>query len=134
MIIALILYVHALKASVETMKEKINQLDPMRTALFIPGFVCLLLALQWGGLAYDWSSVPTVVFFILASLLLLGFIGVQLWKQETPRFHLGLSCSVAWLPGSSIHFVLDLRWWSWSTFGRSSSKPLQILLRMSLAS
>ena len=36
-------------------KEKLSQLDAFGTALLIPGMVCLLLALQWGGQTYDVS-------------------------------------------------------------------------------
>jgi len=81
-IISLILHVPAPKASAKTIREKINQLDPIGTVLFIPGVVCLLLALQWGGSTYAWSSSRIIVLCILAGLLLLGFIGVQIWKQE----------------------------------------------------
>ena len=33
-------------------KEKLLQLDPLGTSIFVPGMVCLLLALQWGGQKY----------------------------------------------------------------------------------
>jgi hypothetical protein len=33
-------------------REKLSQLDAVGTALLAPGTVCLLLALQWGGLTY----------------------------------------------------------------------------------
>ena len=33
-------------------KEKLSQLDVVGTSLLAPGIVCLLLALQWGGLTY----------------------------------------------------------------------------------
>lgn len=33
-------------------KAKLAQLDFYGTALIVPGTVCLLLALQWGGLTY----------------------------------------------------------------------------------
>jgi MFS family permease len=32
--------------------EKLSQLDALGTAVLIPGVVCLLLALQWGGQTY----------------------------------------------------------------------------------
>ncbi|KAF5615426.1 major facilitator superfamily transporter [Fusarium sp. NRRL 52700] len=34
----------------------LNDLDPIGTVCFLPGVVCLLLALQWGGTKYPWSS------------------------------------------------------------------------------
>lgn len=35
-----------------SLKAKISQLDIYGTVLFIPGTVCLVLALQWGGLVH----------------------------------------------------------------------------------
>jgi hypothetical protein len=35
---------------------KLAQLDFYGTALIVPGIVCLLIALQWGGLTYAVSS------------------------------------------------------------------------------
>lgn len=37
-------------------KERVNQFDPLGTAVFIPAIICLLLALQWGGSKYSWGS------------------------------------------------------------------------------
>ena len=37
-------------------KERVNQFDPLGTAVFIPAIICLLLALQWGGSKYPWGS------------------------------------------------------------------------------
>lgn len=36
------------------MRQKLAQLDPIGLALLLPGVICLLLALQWGGLQYPW--------------------------------------------------------------------------------
>jgi hypothetical protein len=80
-IITLIPKVQAPKNSAETILEKISQLDPIGTLLFIPGVVCLLLALQWGGSTYAGSSARIIVLFALAGILLADFIGVQIWKQ-----------------------------------------------------
>ncbi|KAL8832481.1 MAG: hypothetical protein Q9191_000251 [Dirinaria sp. TL-2023a] len=40
--------------------KKLSQLDALGTALLVPGVVCLLLALQWGGQTYHWSDTPTL--------------------------------------------------------------------------
>lgn len=42
-------------------KAKLAQLDFYGTALIVPGTVCLLLALQWGGLTYPVSTAETEV-------------------------------------------------------------------------
>lgn len=40
------------------LKAKLKQLDFAGTAIVVPGTVCLLLALQWGGVEYDVSHEP----------------------------------------------------------------------------
>lgn len=65
-----------------SLKEQFHQLDPIGTALFIPSIVCLLLALQWGGINYAWSNARIIVLLILAGVLFIAFIGVQTWRQE----------------------------------------------------
>ncbi|KKK23522.1 hypothetical protein P175DRAFT_0499634 [Aspergillus ochraceoroseus IBT 24754] len=62
--------------------EQLRQMDLEGTALFIPGVVCLLLALQWGGTTYPWRSGRIIALFIVFGILIIGFIWVQIWKQE----------------------------------------------------
>ncbi|KAL9117854.1 MAG: hypothetical protein Q9187_005603 [Circinaria calcarea] len=61
---------------------RLKQFDPIGTVLFIPAIICLLLALQWGGTTYAWSNGRIIALFILAGLLLIGFLAVQVWKGE----------------------------------------------------
>ncbi|KAI9744720.1 MAG: hypothetical protein M1818_001645 [Claussenomyces sp. TS43310] len=65
-----------------SLRQKIDRLDPIGTACFLPGIVCLLLALQWGGSTYAWGSWRVVLLFILSGLLAIAFVVVQIWKQE----------------------------------------------------
>ncbi|MCJ1414988.1 hypothetical protein MMC32_001318 [Xylographa parallela] len=64
-------------------KERFKQFDPYGTAVFIPAIICLLLALQWGGSTYAFSSGRIIALFVIFGLLVIAFIGIQLWKQET---------------------------------------------------
>ena len=64
------------------LREKILQFDWLGLFLFIPFIVCLLLPLQWGGSTYAWSNGRIIALFILAGVLLIAFIGVQLWKKD----------------------------------------------------
>ncbi|KAK2923206.1 hypothetical protein FoTM2_016728, partial [Fusarium oxysporum f. sp. vasinfectum] len=45
------------------LKSKVSQLDLLGTGALMPGVVCLLLALQWGGSTYAWSAWRVVLLF-----------------------------------------------------------------------
>ena len=53
----------------KSVREKILQLDPIGTLLFLGSIICLLLALQWGGATYAWSDgriIALLVIFIVS--------------------------------------------------------------------
>ena len=60
----------------------LQKFDPIGTVVFVPAIVCLLLALQWGGSKYDWSDGRMIALFIVFGVLLITFVGVQIWKGE----------------------------------------------------
>ncbi|KAJ7075565.1 major facilitator superfamily domain-containing protein [Mycena belliarum] len=64
------------------LRARIQQFDPLGTAIFVPAIVCLLLALQWGGSKYAWGSARIVVLLVLFGVLISAFAGIQVWKQE----------------------------------------------------
>ncbi|KAF2203663.1 MFS general substrate transporter [Delitschia confertaspora ATCC 74209] len=64
--------------------EQVKSLDPLGTALFMASIVCLLLALQWGGTAYQWSSWRIILLLVLFPILLLLFLLLQ---HLTPSTH-----------------------------------------------
>ncbi|KAF2440027.1 putative efflux pump antibiotic resistance protein [Karstenula rhodostoma CBS 690.94] len=66
-----------------TLLERFKRMDPIGTILFLPSIVCLLLALQWGGTTYAWSSWRIVLLLVLAGLLFIGFLAVQIWRPDT---------------------------------------------------
>jgi len=49
----------------------------------MPAVVCLLLALQWGGTKYAWSEGRIIALFVVFGILIIGFIGVQFWRQDS---------------------------------------------------
>lgn len=59
-----------------------RQLDPIGTLLFVPSIICLLLALQWGGMTYDWKTGRIIALLTLFGLLLGLFVAVQIWMGE----------------------------------------------------
>ncbi|KFZ04713.1 hypothetical protein V501_09050 [Pseudogymnoascus sp. VKM F-4519 (FW-2642)] len=62
---------------------RLKQLDPIGNLIFLPGVVCLILALQWGGAQYSWDNARIIVLLILCGILCIAFIGVQIWKDES---------------------------------------------------
>jgi MFS family permease len=65
-----------------TWTERIRKFDPIGTALFLPAIICLLLALQWGGTTYAWSSWRVIVLFCFFAVLILLFVFAQWYQQE----------------------------------------------------
>ena len=65
-----------------TAREKIARLDPIGTAVFVPSIVCVLLALQNAGTSWGWSEWRTVLCFVLFSVGMVAFIGIQFWQKE----------------------------------------------------
>lgn len=66
-----------------TLKEKLSRVDIPGTAVFVPCIVCLLLVLQWGGSQYAWSDGRIIALFVVFGVLLIAFIGIQIWQQES---------------------------------------------------
>ncbi|PGG98474.1 hypothetical protein AJ80_09535 [Polytolypa hystricis UAMH7299] len=58
------------------------RLDPLGTICFLPGMVCLLLALHWGGVTYNWSNARVIVLLVLFGVLITVFIATQIWKGD----------------------------------------------------
>ncbi|KAF4984126.1 hypothetical protein FZEAL_619 [Fusarium zealandicum] len=65
-----------------TWRVRCWQLDPVGTCIFLPAIVCLLLALQWGGIDYDWDDSRITSLLMLAVFLLIIFVYVQYKMQE----------------------------------------------------
>lgn len=61
---------------------KVKQLDPIGNLVFLPAIICLVLALQWGGVDYSWKNVRIIVLIVLSVVLVAFFIAVQIWKGD----------------------------------------------------
>ena len=66
----------------KTLKEQFAQLDPIGNLFFLPGIVCLLLALQWGGSTYAWNNGRIIALLVIFGLCICAFIAVQIWKGD----------------------------------------------------
>lgn len=62
--------------------QTIKSLDPLGTMVFVPSIVCLLLALQWGGVQYPWSNGRIIALFVLFGIGVIIFIGLQIALGE----------------------------------------------------
>ena len=65
------------KHSKLTMKQKIREIDLLGAFLLICAIVCLLLALQWGGIVYPWSNSKVWGNLLGAGLILIVFCYLQ---------------------------------------------------------
>jgi MFS family permease len=79
--------------------KKLQQLDALGSVTLIPGVVCLLLALQWGGQTYtvsvhilcllqcidnlQWNNGRIVALLVLMVVLLIAFVAVQVFLPKT---------------------------------------------------
>lgn len=64
------------------LSRQLLRLDPLGTLIFLPGIVCLLLALQWGGNNHPWSNGRIIALFVVAGVLGITFSIIQIWRQE----------------------------------------------------
>jgi hypothetical protein len=92
-------------------KARILQLDPVGTLLFMPGIICLLLALQWGGTKYPWNNARIIALFVVFAVLILIFIVVQIHNKDNatvpPRILSQRSMAFASWYIFSVSFSLD---------------------------
>ncbi|ODQ50977.1 putative MFS toxin efflux pump [Saitoella complicata NRRL Y-17804] len=67
------------ETSTHTLREKLAEIDFIGMSVLLPCVICLLLALQWGGTTYAWSSGRIIALLVVFTVLLVVFVGVQ-WK------------------------------------------------------
>jgi MFS family permease len=65
-----------------TFSQQLRALDLEGNMCFIPGVVCLLLALQWGGAKYPWGSGRIIALFVLFGVFIITFITFQALKKD----------------------------------------------------
>nr|QKG86294.1 MFS general substrate transporter [Aspergillus sp. FM242] len=66
----------------DPLSRQLIRLDPLGTLVFLPGIICFLLALQWGGNDYPWQSGRIIALFVVAGVLIIAFAIIQVWRQE----------------------------------------------------
>lgn len=118
--VILVFILHLAPVKPVSLRQQIAQLDPFGTLVLLPGIVCFLLALQWGGSTYPWNDARIIALFVLAGMLFLTFIGVQIWQQENatvpPRIfkQRSIFCGVAYcmsVGGAMITLIYYIPLW-----------------------
>ena len=70
------------QTATRTVRERILQLDPVGTILLLPGIICLLIALQWGGSKYPWKNGRIIALLVVFAVLIALFVIVQIYNKE----------------------------------------------------
>lgn len=60
----------------------LSKIDLLGTALLIPSLTTLLLALQWGGTKYLWSSWRIILLLVLFSILFVSWCVSQVYQGD----------------------------------------------------
>ncbi|QYT02259.1 MFS domain-containing protein [Trichoderma simmonsii] len=63
-----------------TIKGFLDRFDLIGTLILIPWVICLLLALQWGGSLYSWTSWRIILLLVLFAVLFVLWVFIQ-YKQ-----------------------------------------------------
>ncbi|KAB8245115.1 major facilitator superfamily domain-containing protein [Aspergillus flavus] len=125
------------KVTDEPFFTKIKQLNIMSLLIFTGSVVCLLLALQWGGTTYSWSSGRVIAPLVVAAVSFAGFIAFEVLQKDAatiPRSVIlnrttGL-CLVYAFCSSAAFNVIDyfLPIWFQAIKGATAAKSGQMLL------
>jgi predicted MFS family arabinose efflux permease len=65
-----------------SIKQRVEQLDPLGICVFLPAIVCLVLALTWGGSTYAWSNSRIIALLVIFGVLTIVFVGIQIWRGD----------------------------------------------------
>lgn len=89
--------------------ERLYRIDWLGTGLFLSSFICLFLALQWGGQTKSWSSATVIGLFIVFVLLLGGFAMTQRYMGEASLIPLRFITQRTILSGTIYLVLLGLQ-------------------------
>lgn len=94
----------------DTWRGKIDQLDPLGFILIAPSVICLLFAIEWGGIEYPWKNGRIIALFVVFGVFGLAFVASQAWRKDKatipPRVFLQRSILVGSIANVGIGSVL----------------------------
>ncbi|KAK4504441.1 hypothetical protein PRZ48_005357 [Zasmidium cellare] len=70
--------------------SQIRRMDPPGQLCLLTSVICLLLALQWGGVKYGWSSGRIIALFVLSGVLILAFWIIQALQKTNATINLSI--------------------------------------------
>jgi hypothetical protein len=83
-IVALFFFLHLKENKPQiTWTQLIWKLDPIGNMFFLPAIVCLVLALQWGGVTYAWSNGRVIGLLVAFAVLAIIWVGIQYRLRHT---------------------------------------------------
>jgi MFS family permease len=108
----LVIFVLDLPKSQGNILEKVKRVDFLGSLTLVLTIVALILATNWGGKDYAWSSAPIIVLLVLMVLFFIAFICIQ-WKfapepvLPSRVFVRNLICSnIAMFMGGAVNMVM----------------------------
>lgn len=112
--------------------SKLEGLDMIGFVLFSGSIIMLLLALQWGGITYAWSSSVVIGLFVGAGVVFALFIPWQLYRKERalipPRLfsvnrNAGLICAASFFVNGPFQNIINwLPIWFQAVLGASPTQ------------
>ncbi|KAI8720323.1 MFS domain-containing protein [Fusarium sp. LHS14.1] len=92
-----LLHIPERSTTVNTLRQKLQQLNIEGLLALLPGVICLCLALQWGGFTLSWSNGKIIALLVVSFTLLIAFVLIQIWKpaQATVPPHIFTQRSIA---------------------------------------
>ncbi|PYH99749.1 MFS general substrate transporter [Aspergillus ellipticus CBS 707.79] len=81
-VVILILHLPKTTPTGKSVLQRIANLDVIGVTLLLPALVCLLLALQWGGITYTWGNSKIIGLLVGFGSILVAFVVSQIWLNE----------------------------------------------------